>query len=84
LAAYCFDDLGLENETPHYGHTCFVMAEILLSRYDYYHSFRMQTHLTTNLKSTEIEKQYGLRVRSRLREMFNLVAFPGDGEDKRK
>jgi hypothetical protein len=58
-------------------HTCFVMAEILLSHYDYYHSFRMQTHLTTNLKSTEIEKQYGLRVRSRLREMFNLVRFRG-------
>jgi hypothetical protein len=38
---YCFDDLGLENETHHYGHTCSVMAEILLSRYDYYHSFGM-------------------------------------------
>jgi hypothetical protein len=81
---YCFDDLGLENETHHYGHTCSVMVEILLSRYDYYHSFGMQTHLTTNLNSSEIEKQYGLRVRSRLREMFNLVAFPGDAEDKRK
>jgi hypothetical protein len=81
---YCFDDLGLENETLHYGHTCFVMAEVLLSPYDYYHSFRMQTHLTTNLNSTEIENQYGLRVRSRLREMFNLVAFPGDAKDKRK
>jgi hypothetical protein len=81
---YCFDDLGLENETQHYGHTCAVMAEILLSRYDYYHSFGMLTHLTTNLNSSEIEKQYGLRVRSRLREMFNLVAFPGDAVDKRK
>jgi hypothetical protein len=81
---YCFDDLGLENETHHYGHTCSVMAEILLSRYDYYHSFGMLTHLTTNLNSSEIEKQYGLRVRSRLREMFNLVAFPADAVDKRK
>jgi hypothetical protein len=81
---YCFDDLGLENETQHYGNSCSVMAEILLSRYDYFHSFGMLTHLTTNLNSTEIEKQYGLRVRSRLREMFNLVAFPGDAEDKRR
>jgi hypothetical protein len=39
------------------------------------------THLTTNLNSGEIEKQYGLRVRSRLREMFNLVAFPEDAVD---
>ena len=81
---YCFDDLGLENETQHYGNSCSVMAEILLSRYDYYHSFGMLTHLTTNLNSTEIEKQYGLRVRSRLREMFNLIAFPADAVDKRK
>ena len=44
----------------------------------------MVTHLTTNLNSIEIEKQYGLRVRSRLREMFNLVAFPGDAMDKRR
>ena len=81
---YCFDDLGLENETQHYGNTCQVMAEIILSRYDYYHSFGMQTHLTTNLNSSEIEKQYGLRVRSRLREMFNLIAFPAETPDKRK
>lgn len=81
---YCFDDLGLENETHHYGNSCSVMAEILLSRYDYFHSFGMVTHLTTNLNSIEIEKQYGLRVRSRLREMFNLVAFPGDAMDKRR
>jgi hypothetical protein len=60
------------------------MAEILLSCYDYYHSFGMLTHLTTNLNSVEIEKQYGVRVRSRLREMFNLVAFPADARDKRK
>jgi hypothetical protein len=81
---YCFDDLGLENETHHYGNSCSVMAEILLSRYDYYHSFGMLTHLTTNLNSLEIEKQYGVRVRSRLRDMFNLVAFPADAGDKRK
>jgi hypothetical protein len=81
---YCFDDLGLENETQHYGNHCSVMSEILLSRYDYFHSFGMVTHLTTNLNSTEIEKQYGIRVRSRLREMFNLVGFPGDAGDKRR
>jgi DNA replication protein DnaC len=81
---YCFDDLGLENETQDYGATCQVMAEIILSRYDYYHSFGMQTHLTTNLNSSEIEKQCGLRARSRLREMFNLIAFPAETRDKRR
>lgn len=81
---WCFDDLGLENETRHYGNSCLIMAEILLSRYEYYHSFGMLTHLTTNLNSSEIENQYGLRVRSRLREMFNLIAFPTDTPDKRR
>src|SRR5665213_407939 len=72
---YCFDDLGLESEMQHYGNSCKVMSEILYSRYDYFHSFGMQTHLTTNLNSTEIEKIYGLRLRSRMREIFNLLVF---------
>jgi len=37
-----------------------------------------------HLSASEIEKQYGNRVRSRLREMVNLVAFSRDVEDKRK
>lgn len=81
---YCFDDFGLESEMHHYGNSCQVMSEILYSRYDYFHSFGMKTHLTTNLNSTEIEARYGLRLRSRMREMFNLIAFPADAPDKRK
>lgn len=59
------------------------MAEILLSRYDLFTTRHMITHLTTNLNSTEIEQLYGLRVRSRLREMFNLIAFSPGTPDKR-
>jgi len=81
---YCFDDLGLENETQHFGNRCLVMGEIILCRYDFYHHFGMLTHITTNLNSIEIEKVYGLRVRSRLREICNLLAFPADSPDKRK
>jgi energy-coupling factor transporter ATP-binding protein EcfA2 len=73
--AWCFDDLGTENSLKYYGNECNVMAEILLSRYDLFLSCHMITHLTTNLNSTEIEKIYGIRVRSRLREQFNLIAF---------
>ncbi len=32
---YCFDDLGTENNLKYYGDDCNVMAEILLSRYNY-------------------------------------------------
>ena len=80
---YCFDDLGTENNLKYFGNECNVMAEILLSRYDLFISKKLQTHITTNLSATEIEKQYGNRVRSRLREMVNLIAFEKTAQDKR-
>ena len=80
---YCFDDLGLENNLKYYGNDCNVMSEILLSRYDLFISHGMLTHITTNLNSTEIEKIYGNRVRSRLRESFNVFPFESDSDDKR-
>ncbi|WP_370089980.1 ATPase [Ekhidna sp.] len=81
---YCFDDLGVENSLKYYGNDCNVMTEILLSRYDYFISHKMITHITTNLDSDEIEKLYGSRVRSRLRETCNLISFDGSTIDKRK
>ena len=80
---YCFDDLGLENNLKYYGNECNVMAEILLSRYDIYISKRIPTHITTNLSASEIENQYGNRIRSRMRELFNLIAYDSTVKDKR-
>lgn len=80
---YCFDDLGIENSLKYFGNECNVMAEILLSRYELFISRQMITHLTTNLNSSEIEEIYGTRVRSRLREQFNLIAFDQNSKDKR-
>ena len=79
----CFDDLGTESALKYYGNECNVMAEVILSRYDLYVSHRLITHLTTNLSASEIETLYGNRVRSRLREMFNLIAFDVNSLDKR-
>jgi len=79
----CFDDLGTENNLKYFGNECNVMAEILLSRYDIFISKKLQTHITTNLSATEIEKHYGNRVRSRLREMVNLIAYDKSTPDKR-
>ena len=81
--AYCFDDLGTENSLKYFGNECNIMAEILLSRYELFISRQMITHLTTNLNSSEIEEIYGTRVRSRLREQFNLIAFDISAKDKR-
>jgi DNA replication protein DnaC len=79
----CFDDLGTENNLKYFGNECNVMAEILLSRYDIFISKHIQTHTTTNLSASEIETLYGNRVRSRMRAMFNLIAYDKTIPDKR-
>lgn len=81
--AICLDDLGAEQSIKHFGSECNVIAEILLSRYDLFISDRLITHLTTNLSPSDIEKYYGKRVRSRLREMVNVIAFSKETKDKR-
>ncbi len=80
---YCFDDLGVEPTGRHFGKDCNVMGEILLSRYDLFLKHRVKTHATTNLNAQELEERYGNRVRSRMRELFNLVAFGKGSKDKR-
>jgi hypothetical protein len=81
---YCFDDLGTEGSLKYYGNECNVMAEILLTRYDLFIAQNLITHITTNLSASEIEETYGNRVRSRMREQFNLIAFGNESIDKRK
>lgn len=76
----CFDDLGDEDSRKNYGNQANVMADIIQNRYDsgvpYYFS-----HITTNLTMEEVESFYGTRVRSRIREMFNIIEL--SGEDRR-
>ena len=81
---FCFDDLGTESSLKYYGNECNVMAEILLTRYDLFVSKNLLTYLTTNLSASEIEEMYGNRIRSRLREMLNLISFDKNSTDKRK
>lgn len=76
----CFDDLGTESSAKNYGNESNVMSEIILSRYE----SKTPSHITTNLSMDQIEEYYGIRVRSRLREMCNLIEFPIDLMDKRK
>ncbi|MFY9243665.1 MAG: ATPase [Polaribacter sp.] len=80
---YCFDDLGVETTGRHFGKDCNVMGEILLSRYDLFLQRKIRTHATTNLNAHELEDLYGNRVRSRMRQLFNLIAFDEKSKDKR-
>lgn len=81
---YCFDDLGSESASKYFGNDCNVMAEILLTRYDIFKEKGIITHLTTNLTAGEIETIYGNRLRSRMREMFNLFGYDESSVDKRR
>ena len=81
---YCFDDLGIEPFGRFFGQECNVMGEVLLSRYELFLRHKVKTFGTTNMNSEEIEDRYGSRVRSRMRSMFNLVAFDKNTKDKRK
>ena len=82
---FCFDDLGVEPVGRFYGKDLNVMGEVLLSRYELYLSTKrkIKTHATTNLNAEELEERYGNRVRSRMRELFNLIAFDKGIGDKR-
>ncbi len=68
----------------HYGIECNTIGEILLYRYDLFTYDGIITHATTNLDANQLEDLYGNRVRSRLRSMFNLMAFSQRTKDKRK
>lgn len=80
---FCFDDLGIEPTGRHFGKDCNVMGEILLSRYDLFLESKIKTHATSNLNAQELEERYGNRVRSRMRQMFNLISFDAKSADKR-
>ncbi len=81
---FCFDDLGVEPIGRHYGKDCNVMGEVLISRHELFLKHHIKTHTTTNLNAAEIEERYGNRVRSRMRQLFNLIAFDKNAHDKRK
>lgn len=81
---FCFDDLGIEPTGRFFGKDCNVMGEILLSRHELFLNHRIKTHATTNLNADELEGRYGSRVRSRMRQLFNLIAFDDKTKDKRK
>ncbi|SNZ00159.1 ATPase [Flagellimonas pacifica] len=80
---FCFDDLGVEPTGRHFGKDCNVIGEILLSRYELFIDHGRKTHATTNLNARELEECYGNRVRSRMRELFNLIGFDRNTKDKR-
>jgi hypothetical protein len=76
---YCFDDFGSEGRSKFYGNDVSVMEEIIQDRYNEYSDRGLITHVTSNLKDGQlIQDIYGVRVRDRIREMFNIVLLNGN------
>jgi DNA replication protein DnaC len=72
---YCFDDFGAEKPAKFYGADINVMEELIQDRYNEFETTGMLTHITSNLgkNGKVIEDIYGIRVRDRLRQMFNFI-----------
>jgi len=80
----CFDDLGTEKNKKYFGNEANVMEEIILGWYNKFHNNSERIHITTNLSVSDIDILYGTRVRSRMREMFNVLEFDLNAPDRRK
>lgn len=82
---YCYDDFGAEDKGTHFGDTTEVMEQVILDLYEKNLGNNFQYnffHITSNLTTDQIEARYGTRVKSRMREMFNLI--PLKGADRRR
>ncbi|QJB39741.1 hypothetical protein HF324_18505 [Chitinophaga oryzae] len=77
----CLDDVGTEGLKHNFGDQVNVVADVVLNRYGKKIPFNL-THITTNLTVEEITQCYSERVRSRMREMFNMLVL--NGTDRRK
>lgn len=78
------DDVGTEEATvKHYG-TTNLWFKVFIETV--YHKTKCFNHLilSTNLNFKDIEAQYGFRVASRMREMFNVIDMKGGGYRNKK
>jgi energy-coupling factor transporter ATP-binding protein EcfA2 len=80
--SFCYDGLGMEKQVSYYNNPCNTMEVILRSRYDYFESDMMVTHVTTTLSTQELEQRYDLNL-VRIYRMFNVISFDKASPNKR-
>jgi hypothetical protein len=77
------DDVGTEPEViNHFGTRINWFKDFIEKYYLQANGNFSKLLITTNLTGDEIERRYGSRVRSRMREMFNVITL--NGQDLRK
>ena len=80
---FLIDDMGQsERYANYFGNKIDVVTAFLQRRYYAYTDSFALTHISTNITPIKIEQEYGGAINSRMREMFNIILFPG--KDKRK
>lgn len=80
----CIDDIGREELGHYYGRKTNVIAEILRGRYDRKLKGDMiWTHATSNFGIDDLMTYYGEDICSRMKTLFNLIAFHPNSKDKR-
>lgn len=80
---WCFDDLGSEPPLyKHFGNDINVMEQVLFYRNEERQNGYLNTLITTNLNTIELQTRYKDRVYDRLREMVQFIELKG--ESKRK
>lgn len=78
VVGICYNDLGTELiPALSYGNKVNVMEQILITTYDRKVPF-WHRHITTNLTTDQVENVYGVRVKDRMRQMFNIIDIKGE------
>lgn len=79
---WAIDDMGTENKVVDYGTPVDPMQVIIAERYKMKDKIPFNSmHITSNLDGEELERRYDYRLRSRIREMFNVIQL--GGKDRR-
>lgn len=80
---WAIDDVGLEEPLNDFGNKAYVFSKIIQERYSNKHLLQYYPmHMTMMLTADQFGEKYGQFIRSRCREMFNFIHYPGP--DRRK
>lgn len=82
-AGILWDDVGLEQMGFNFGNKLNVVQAVILHAYQHVDRYPFwYHHMTSNLNMDEFEEKYGYQIRSRMRQMFNIIQV--DGPDRRR
>jgi len=82
VLGWCFDDMGAERVTKHFGDESKIMEEILF-RHSNEPESRGKIHGSSNLELPQLQEWYGPRIYSRIFQMFNIIFYKSEKDRRR-